>query len=358
MSLRALTHFPWVKRPFLVNAPMAVMAGPAMAVAVSKAGGLGFVGPGAKTSDTSRDLEEASKAIQGARASTLGSLSSLPTEQPTLPVGAGFLVWKDDLETVSAAVSSYKPCAAWLYAPPNGQEDLDKWTQKIRSASQETQVWIQIGTVAEAQAIARSSHRPDVVVVQGAEAGGHGRAKDGLGLVALFPEVADVLEGHGIPVLAAGGIADGRGAAAAICMGAFGVVMGTRFLAATEARISKGYQDAVVQATNGAVNTTRTLLYNHLRGTYGWPEPFSPRTIINRSWEDHMSGVPFDELKKRHDEAQKKGDAGWGPEGRLATYAGAGVGLVGGVQDAGVIVERTRQVTADRLSKVQGSTLP
>ena len=353
MSIRALANFPWVKQPFLANAPMAVMAGPALAVAVSRAGGLGFIGPAAKTSDAAQDLNQASTLIEEARASRLPTC--LPSNHPSLPVGIGFLVWKDELQTAMSAVASHKPCAVWLYAPRNGQRDLDTWTQHIRSASSVTQVWIQIGTVAEAQDIVRSANRPDVVLVQGAEAGGHGRAKDGMGLLTLFPEVVDVFQESDIPLLAAGGIADARGAAAAVSLGASGVVMGTRFLAATEARISKGYQDAVVGATNGAVNTTRTLLYNHLRGTFGWPEPFSPRTVINRSWEDHLSGVSFDELKRLHDEAQGKGDAGWGPDGRLATYAGAGVGLVDGVQDAGAIVESIRGGTAERLKAVQNT---
>lgn len=338
-------NFPWVKKPLLANAPMAVSAGPALAVAVSQAGGLGFIGPAMDASATEQNLSTAAKAIRESESPS----SQLPSNHSTLPVGVGFLLWKDELQTAVSAIASHKPCAAWLYAPHNGQQELDEWTQGIREASPSTQVWIQIGTVAEARAIVESAHRPDVVVVQGAEAGGHGRAKDGMGLITLLPEVADMLAGHDIPLIAAGGIADGRGTAAAICLGASGVVMGTRFLASTEARISKGYQDAVVQATEGAVSTARTLLYNHLRGTYGWPEPFSPRTVKNRSWEDHVAGVPFDELKRLHDEAQAKGDAGWGREGRLATYAGAGVGLVGEVLDACEIVERVRDDAAKRV---------
>lgn len=344
-----LTKFPWVQKPLLANAPMAMSAGPALAVAVSQAGGLGFIGPAMDVSATEQNLSTAAKAIRESE-----SLSSLlPSSHPTLPVGVGFLLWRDELQTALSAIASHKPCAVWLYAPRNGQQELDEWMQGIREASPATQVWIQIGTVAEARAIVESAHRPDVVVVQGAEAGGHGRAKDGMGLMTLLPEVADVFAGRDISLLAAGGIADGRGAAAAICLGASGVVMGTRFLASSEARISKGYRDAVVQATEGAVSTTRTLLYNHLRGTYGWPEPFSPRTVTNRSWEDHVASVPFDELKILHDEAQAKGDAGWGPEGRLATYAGASVGLVGEVLDAGEIVERVRDDAAQRVRRAQ-----
>lgn len=352
MTARILSSLPWVTKPFLVNAPMAIAASPALATAVSSSGGLGFIGPGATTHNTAQDLQEA-------RSLSLFTSPNANDSNAALQVGVGFLLWRDDLETAMAAVSTHKPCAVWLYAPRNGQSDLDHWTARTRQASPGTQVWIQIGTVAEAKDIVhRSTHKPDAVVVQGAESGGHGRAHDGMGLLTLFPEIADVFKSHGnghgdgdgIALLAAGGIADGRGAAAALCLGAQGVVMGTRFLASREARISNGYRDAVVAASDGAVSTTRTLLYNHLRGTYGWPEPFSPRTVVNRSWEEHKAGVSFEELKSRHDLASQKGDSGWGVDGRLATYAGAGVGLVGDVQDAAVIVERVRREAAERLA--------
>lgn len=341
MTKTLTSRYPWVSKPFIVSAPMRVMSGPALAVAVSGAGGLGFIGPGAKTQDSMADLREASSMIRKSKSFSkiLSSVDSV------LPVGVGFQLWSDDVEIAADAVKEIKPCAAWLFAPRHGQKDLDKWSLKIRTASPQTQIWIQIGTLAEAKELLRSSQIPDIIVVQGSESGGHGRAKDGLGLISLLPEVADMAEGSQIPLFAAGGIADGRGAAAALCLGASGIVMGTRFLAASETRISRGYQKEVVRADDGAVNTTRTLLYNHLRGTFGWPEEYMPRTIINKSHVEQQAGASFEDLKKLHDEAQKAGDSGWGPEGRLATYAGASVGLVREVKDAGSIVREVREST-------------
>jgi nitronate monooxygenase len=342
--------YPWMKTPFIVSAPMRVMSGPTLAVAVSRAGGLGFIGPGVKTQDISSDLEEASSLIK--KLSTPQSQPSVLQNQPVLPVGIGFQLWSDDIEVAISTIAKHKPCAAWLFAPRNGQKDLDTWSRRIRHASPSTRIWIQIGTLAEARELLQGSEEPDVIVVQGAEAGGHGRANDGLGIMALLPEVMDCLPPH-IPVFAAGGLADGRGAAAALCLGATGVVMGTRFLATTEARISTGYQREIVRASDGAVSTTRTLLYNQLRGTVGWPEEYSPRTIINKSFIEHQAGRPFDELKKLHDEAVKAGDAGWGPEGRLATYAGAAIGLIHDVKDAERIVQDVQEEVLQRLSNVQ-----
>ena len=319
---------------------MRVMSGSALAVAVSRAGGLGFIGPGVKTQDMIVDLEEASVLINKAPISP----------HSLLPVGVGFQLWGDDVNVAVANLERFKPCAVWLYAPREDPEEFDDWSRRIRQISPQTQVWIQIGTLREAKQLLKSLEKPDVVVVQGAESGGHGRAKDGMGIMALFPEVADVMISSQIALLAAGGIADGRGVAAALCLGASGSVMGTRFLTASEARISRGYQNEILRASDGAVTTTRTLLYNHLRGTFGWPAEYSPRTIINKSFVEQQAGSAFGELKRRHDEALKMGDSGWGPEGRLATYAGASVGLIHEVRDAGDIV---REVQEDALRRIR-----
>ena len=105
-----------------------------------------------------------------------------------------------------------------------------------------TKIWIQIGTVSDAVEVAHLC-APDVLVVQGADAGGHGLAQ-GAGIASLLPEVADALREVGkdfIPLVAAGGIVEGRGVAACIASGANTVVIGTRFLASREANITKGY---------------------------------------------------------------------------------------------------------------------
>ncbi|KAF2026917.1 2-nitropropane dioxygenase precursor [Setomelanomma holmii] len=327
-------HFPWIQSPVIVGAPMRVFSGPRLALAISRSGGLGFIGPGAKPADTATDLDIVRELLRE---------SSAPFGPgDTLPIGVGFQLWNGDLQSATQAVKQYRPCAAWLFAPRNGQEEMDEWTESLRKASPGIHIWHQIGTVRESIEAAESAHRPDVLVIQGIEAGGHGRANDGMGLMALFPEIADQVRNSGMLLIAAGGIADGRGIAAALALGADGVAMGTRFLASTEARISKGYQDEVVRASDAAQSTARTQLYNRLRGTFGWPEQWSPRGIVNKSWHEHQAGVSFDELKTRHDEAAKSGDDGWGPEGRLATYAGGATGLVHGVEDAGVLVSKLR----------------
>lgn len=339
----------WMQPPYIIGAPMRVLSGPELAVEISAAGGLGFIGPPLKMASLQTDLGKASELIAGSK---LLSAHIGAADNSTLPIGIGYQTWNSDLKEALAVVEQHRPCAVWLFAPRHGQGELDEWTSAFRQALPHSQIWIQIGTLREAIDAAGSNAPPDVLVTQGAEAGGHGRASDGLGLMTLLPEVIDATRARNIPVIAAGGIADGRGVAAALALGATGAAMGTRFLASREARISRGYQNEVVRATDGATSTVRTQLYNHLRGTFGWPDLFAPRTVINRSWTDYQSGVPFEELQRLHDEAAKSGDAGWGPDGRLATYAGASVGLIHQVDKAATIVSRSREEAVGNLKNL------
>jgi nitronate monooxygenase len=333
--------------PFIVSAPMRVMSGPELALAVSSAHGLGFIGPGAKPEDTITDLVNARNLLDAATVKAFDR-AGIDTE---LPIGAGFQLWNGDLQTTARAVREHRPCAAWLFAPRNGLDELDEWTNALREAYSDVYIWTQVGTLQEALDVSKSHSRPDVLVIQGAEAGGHGTAEGAMGLMSLLPEVADAVSKTDMLLFAAGGIADGRGVAAALALGADGVVLGTRFLASREARISKGYQQEVVRATDGARSTVRTTLYNQLKGT-NWPKQYSPRGIVNQSWHNHQAGTPFDELKRVHDEAALAGDSGWGPEGRLSTYAGASIGLVRSVEPAGKLVEQLRRETSDKLRRL------
>jgi NAD(P)H-dependent flavin oxidoreductase YrpB (nitropropane dioxygenase family) len=98
-----------------------------------------------------------------------------------------------------------------------------------------------ISTVAEAKAAARAGM--DIIVAQGTEGGGH------IGLMGTMPLVPMVVSAVApIPVLAAGGVADGRGLAAALALGADGVLLGTRFLATDESPIAKGFKQAILDS--------------------------------------------------------------------------------------------------------------
>ena len=119
----------------------------------------------------------------------------------------------------------------------------------------------------------------DAVILQGGEGGGH------TGLVGTLPLVAQAVEAVDIPVVAAGGIYDGRGLAAALSLGAVGVWMGTRFIASAEAHAAQSYKETVVGA--GDTDTTRTRCYS------GKPMRCRTNGYIN-DWESRPQDIqPF-----------------------------------------------------------------
>jgi len=173
----------------------------------------------------------------------------------------------------------------------------------------------------------------DVVVAQGTEAGGH------TGLVATLPLVPQIVDAVGsqIPVVAAGGIVDGRGLAAALALGADGVWMGTRFIATPEARSVVGYKDALLAAKEDATTISRAFsgkTMRVLRNDYtqyfddhpGELQPFPGQ--LGRSMEDgawHLGG----------------GSGTPGVDPALEVYpTGQGVGAISSLEPAGDLVRR------------------
>lgn len=186
----------------------------------------------------------------------------------------------------------------------------------------------------------------DVVVAQGTEAGGH------TGQVATMPLVPQVVDavGREVPVLAAGGIVDGRGLAAALALGADGVWVGTRFIATPEARAVPGYKEALLRAREDATVVTRAYsgkTMRVLRNDYTayfeeHPEELQPFPLqIGRSFGDgalHLGGGPDTE--------------GVDPT-RECYPAGQGVGAIGELVPAGELVRRFVDEAEAALERVQ-----
>lgn len=316
-----------------------------LACEISNAGGIGFIGAGSDVSTLESELQQSKLQLK------------VNGNDNVLPIGVGFLLWAGEklLQDALPILERHVPAAIWLFAPEN-PDQLIRWTQECRRVTQnKSKIWIQIGTVAEALDVVKTC-QPDVLVVQGGDAGGHGLEKSA-GLISLLPEVDDALSSLSntpqIPkptLIAAGGIVDGRGLAAAISLGASGVVMGTRYLACPESNIAAGYQEAVIKTSDGGVNTARGKLYDSLRGTTDWPSRYGGRGVLNESWHDAEKGMGFEENKRLYDEAVKLGDGGWGEKARLTTYAGTAVGLVRSVKSAADV---TREVREDGIRVMQ-----
>lgn len=198
----------------LMLAPMALVSGGRLAAAVSRAGGLGFLGGG-----------------YGDRAWLAREFDAAGGE----PVGVGFITWSlaRQPELLDLALAR-KPRAVFL-----SFGDIAPFAGRVRSAG--VPVLAQVQTVAGAAAAVAAG--ADVIVAQGSEAGGHGAAR---GTLALVPAVRDAI--GDTPLVAAGGVADGRGMAAALMLGAHAVLCGTAFYAAEE---SLAHPDARRAASTG-----------------------------------------------------------------------------------------------------------
>jgi nitronate monooxygenase len=338
------TMLPWTSSPLIVNAPMAGFAGGTLASTVTLSGGLGLIGGVFDMGALRSNLEIAKSAL-----SSDPALSS----SKTLPIGVGLIVFALAVENALPVLQEFKPAVVWLFAAKT-ISDYGNWASQIRAVSPGSKIWIQCGSVTAALEIC-SVAKPDVLVMQGADAGGHGFEK-GAGIISLLPETSDTLakEGFGhIPLVASGGIVDGRGVAAALALGAAGVVMGTRFLAAEETVVHPQYRAAVLAAKDGGQITTRSKVFDNLKGDTIWPEVYDGRSLLVQSWKDHLDGVSIDEIRKLHNEAVKGEDAGYDKDlnGRAAIWAGTGVGLVKEVESARDIVESVRRETIEILDR-------
>jgi NAD(P)H-dependent flavin oxidoreductase YrpB (nitropropane dioxygenase family) len=156
----------------------------------------------------------------------------------------------------------------------------DEWLSCLRTAG--SHIWFQVGSVDEAKAALRRGAQG--LVVQGSEAGGHNRAA--AATFSLLPAVIDAVPS--VPVVAAGGIADGRTVAAALALGADAVWVGTRLLASFEANAHPEYKDRVVAA--GVEDTARHLIFGS-----EFPDASTRglRNRIVREWESRDDPSPY-----------------------------------------------------------------
>lgn len=311
------------------------MAGSAtapLAIAVTRAGGLGQIGSSNDLSALDAHITTAANEVER-------------TSEGLLPIGVGFLPFLVELDEAVAVIGKHRPAVVWLFAAKQ-VDDYATWAQRAREASPGSMVWVQVGSVKDAVQVAREA-KPDVLVTQGADAGGHGLAKSA-GLVSLLPEVRDTLDREGlldgVAVVSSGGIVDGRGAAAALALGAEGVVMGTRFLSASETALHPNWRAEVLRAEDGGKGTVKSMLFDELRGPSIWPEGYDGRGLVNASSGDYEQGVGIDEVRRLFAEASQEEDGGFGAggKGRAAMWAGTGVGLVTKEQSAADIVEEVR----------------
>ena len=246
----AVTRLLGIDHPVLL-APMGGVAGGALAGAVTAGGGLGLIGAGYADPAVgwgSDDWIRGEFEKAGNRA-----------------VGVGFITWALDKRPAALDVAlEMRPRAVML-----SFGDVAPFAAKIRDAG--AVLICQVQTLKDAREAAAKGAQ--IVVAQGTEAGGHGADRATLPLV---PAVVDAVSP--VPVAAAGGIADGRGLAAALTLGAGAALIGTRFWATPEA-LGHANQKALIERSGGD-DTLRTRVFDTARGIV-WPEPWTGRAIRN-----------------------------------------------------------------------------
>lgn len=309
----------------IVSAPMAFAGGGALAAEVSRAGGLGLIGGGYGDPTW---LAEQFDAARGAR------------------VGAGFITWSlRKSPSLLTDVLKHRPAAVML-----SFGDPRPFVDEIRAAGAALICQCQdMEHVADAVDV-----RADIVVAQGAEAGGHGALR---GTLSFVPEVADFLAQNAPDtlLLAAGGIADGRGLAAALMLGADGVLVGTRLWASQEALVKQGHHDAIVETSGDGTLRTRVA---DIARQLPWPRGFTAR-IRRNAFTDRWHGRE-ELLEKnlavegpRYRQAFAEGD----PE-NTGVWFGEAAGLIHAIEPAAAIVERMAAEAAHRIAACGGAELP
>jgi NAD(P)H-dependent flavin oxidoreductase YrpB (nitropropane dioxygenase family) len=312
----------------IIQAPIGSAASPQLAAAVSNAGGLGMLALAWK------DLQAVRRAIRDTR------------ELTSRPFGVNFVLEWDQRQRFDICLEEKVPVISFSWGDPS------PYLPAARRAGVKT-----MQTVASAaEAGSAAGLGIDILVAQGWEAGGHVLGQ--VATMALVPAVVDAVSPT--PVVAAGGIADGRGLAAVLALGADGAWIGTRFLASEEAFVHNKYREAVLRARE--TDTVHTSLFDG-----GWPNA-PHRAIQNSTVENWRSaGSPcagqrpsegavvaqFADGRPVHlydDTIPLPGMTG--EVEKLALYAGQSVGLVNEVKPADAIVQEIVQDAARTLRRI------
>lgn len=305
----------------IILAPMHVAATGTLAAAVSGAGGLGLIGGGYQGEEW---LE--------AQFDAAGNLS----------VGIGFITWwlEKSPELLDRALERQPAAILLSFGDPR------RFAPNV--VARGIPLICQIQSLDGARQAVEAG--ATIIVAQGTEAGGHGAART---MSSLVPEVVDLVSriSPDTLVCAAGGIADGRGLAAALVLGADGVLMGTRFWATTEANVPHALQAAAL-AANGDM-TIRTSLPDIVR-RYEWPKPFNIRTLKNgfvERWlgrEEQLKSVADEELPK-FQRAWAAGDAENG-----AVVVSESVGLIHEIAPVETVMNQIVRQAEGALSAANG----
>ncbi len=305
-----------ITHPVLL-APMDVVADGRLTAAVSEAGGLGILGGGYGEQEwLSRELD----ILAGRKAR----------------FGVGFITWSLAKQPkLLDLVLERKPAAVML-----SFGDPLPFIDRIKRANAVAICQVQTLALAK-EALAAGA---DILVAQGSEGGGHGASR---GSITLLPEIVDAVQDRAL-VVAAGGIADGRGLAAALMLGAAGVMVGTRFYATTEAAGAAAAKEKIRNANGDS--TLRSIVFDITRRNV-WPAPYTGRCMRNQ----HLNAWYGREVELLRDldsvSAQYAAARNEGNFDIAAVIAGESAGLIHEIITAREVVERIVSDAASLLTR-------
>ncbi len=301
------------------NAGMAGVAHARLSAAVAEAGGIGSVAMGGSSADAVTERVEAVKAM---------------TDRP---FSANFIAWliEHDSSPLDAALEAGVASITLSFGDPAPYVD------RVHAAGA-----LLLNQVQTVEAARRSAEvGVDVIIAQGNEAGGH------TGVMPLLPLLPQVVDAAGaVPVLAAGGIGDGRGLAAVLMLGAQGALMGTRFIVADEAESDwPRLPDQVMAASADDSVFTTAIDIAQGNGQSHWPRGIGARSI-RTPWLDRWAGHEDELAGLLRDD--RDADHAQGADATPA-YAGPIAGMVTRHEPAAVIVRSIAAEAADVLESSQ-----
>ncbi len=289
-----------IKYP-IIQAGMVWVSGWKLASAVSNAGALGLIGAGSMKPDLLREH------IQKTASAT------------SAPFGVNIPLLRGDIEELISVILEEKIKIVFTSAGHPGRH-----IEKFKNAG-----CVVVHVIANVkQALKAQECGCDAIVAEGFEAGGH-NGIDEITTLALVPQIVDAVK---IPVIAAGGIADGRGMTAAFALGAEGVQIGTRFAATIESSAHELYKQKIVEANDGDT----VLTYHNILPVRAMKNPFMAQV----QKEETQKGMTKERMMELHAKGrERKGifEGNW-EEGEMEM--GQSSGLVRDIVSAKEVVDR------------------
>jgi len=357
----------------VVGAPMAGVSGGLMAARVCRAGALGFLSTG-----YFQDLDFVRQQIEIFRSACAAedrhhddgrdcnnddSEAATTKSSSSFPLCLGFVGhaalgtdkgWKD----YEAVLDEYRPEVVQFFAPSIMMSSSIKKSNVELAHQYGAKFMAQVGSVEEAKRALQAG--ADALIAQGGEAGGHG-LRQGSGTLALASQVRQL--DRSVPVVAAGGIVNGRGVAAVLALGCDGAVLGTRLWASEESIGKPELQKQLVLEGNGCDQVVRTTVFDQIENNFlttPWPQPYDSVGVLRNDTSEKWDGseAALDEEIKKDDgaflqqykQAQKDGNVSV-----VKVLAGEGVGEIDSIEPAYDIVRRVEQETYDAIQQLSNA---